>query len=166
VSGPAAAAAPPAARPRLSFGRLLLAALLAAPLASLAGALLAVAVDDAFAQARYSAGVQVAAFLITAFMAFVLVVPVLLLAALPMALLMQKLRVPPALADLLFIAAGILSAWLFAGLYPAVPHAFELGLCIGLATAVLWVLATRLVARRRPPGAAGPPHSRSMSENG
>lgn len=133
----------------LSFGRLLLAALLVAPVASCGGALLSVAVGMSRVQSQYSSDTYAFAFAIVAFLSFVAIVPGLLLAGIPLALLTNRLGIPALARDAIFIAAGVLAAWIFARAYPGLPDGLELGLCIGLTTAILWVLAVHIAARNR-----------------
>lgn len=141
----------------MSFGRLLLAALLVAPVASCGGALLVVAVGMSQAQSQYSSDTYAFAFVIVAFLSLVAIVPGLLLAGIPLALLADRLGIPALVRDAIFIAAGLLAAWTFARTYPGLPDGFELGLCIALATAILWVVAVHIVARKvqSPPETAG-----------
>ena len=131
----------------MTLGRLLIAALLVTPLVGCGGTAVLLIVDAAGRSTPSSGDDFMLGFIMLGLVALVIVALAVFLIGIPLALLLQRLGVPPWLRDILFIAVAGAALWLRHGSIrmDGTIQGFELAV-IGL-TVLAWIIAMRLVSR-------------------
>ena len=132
----------------MTLGRLLVAALLVIPLVSCGGTAALLIVDGANSSSSQSSSDDFFLGLIMLGMvAFVMVAIAVLAIGIPLALLLNRMGVPPWLRDILFIAVAGAAVWLRYGSIrmDGTIQGFELAI-VGL-TVLAWIIAMRVASR-------------------
>jgi len=135
----------------MTFGRLLIAALLVTPLVSCGGTAVLLIVDAANRSTPSSGDDFILGLVLFGLLAFVIVACATFLIGIPLALLSNRLGVPPWLRDLLFIVLAGAVTWLRYGSIrmDGTIQGFELAI-VGL-TVLAWIIAMRLASRSARP---------------
>lgn len=135
----------------MTFGRLLIAGLLVTPLVSCGGTFVLLAADASTSALPSSQDNFLSGLILLSIFAFVIVALAVFLIGIPLALILQRLRVPALLRDAIFLAIGAASIWwMRANANPAdVTSGFFQAIAVG--TILAWIIAMHLAARGNRP---------------
>lgn len=135
----------------MTFGRLLIAGLLVTPLVSCGGTFVMLAAGAATSSSSVSQDNFMFGLILLSIFAFFVVAFAVFVIGIPLALILQRLRVPALLRDAIFLALGAAALWWM--LVNANPGDVTLGFFMGIVggTVLVWIVAMRLAVQRDRP---------------
>jgi hypothetical protein len=135
----------------MTFGRLLIAGLLVTPLVSFGGTFVLLAADAATSSSPVSQNNFMFGLILLSIFAFLVVALAVFLIGIPLALILQRLRIPALLRDVVFLAIGAAAIWSMR--VNANPDDVTAGFFQGIVggTVLVWIIAMHLAARGKRP---------------